>query len=85
MKRQADAFDQEARDAMKRASGKLAASRQGELGPKRPQLINRIVSAAPTVTKDGVTVAKEIQLPDHTRTWAPDGERGREPDLRRGR
>src|SRR2546427_11687005 len=59
------AFDQEARDAMKRGIGKLARAVKVTLGPKGRNVIIQKSFGSPTVTKDGVTVAKEIQLPDH--------------------
>jgi chaperonin GroEL len=59
------AFDQEARDAMKRGIGKLAKAVKVTLGPKGRNVIIQKSFGSPTVTKDGVTVAKEVQLPDH--------------------
>jgi len=59
------AFDQEAREAMKRGIGKLARAVKTTLGPKGRNVIIQKSFGSPTVTKDGVTVAKEIQLPDH--------------------
>lgn len=59
------AFDQEAREAMKRGIGKLAKAVKVTLGPKGRNVIIQKSFGSPTVTKDGVTVAKEIQLPDH--------------------
>src|SRR6201996_1564486 len=59
------AFDQEARDAMKRGIAKLARAVKVTLGPKGRNVIIQKSFGSPTVTKDGVTVAKEIQLPDH--------------------
>jgi chaperonin GroEL len=59
------AFDQEARDAMKRGIAKLAKAVKVTLGPKGRNVIIQKSFGSPTVTKDGVTVAKEIQLPDH--------------------
>ncbi|QJW96725.1 chaperonin GroEL [Frigoriglobus tundricola] len=59
------AFDQEARDAMKRGITKLARAVKVTLGPKGRNVIIQKSFGSPTVTKDGVTVAKEIELPDH--------------------
>ena len=59
------AFEQEAREAMKRGIGKLARAVKVTLGPKGRNVIIQKSFGSPTVTKDGVTVAKEIQLPDH--------------------
>jgi chaperonin GroEL len=41
------------------------------LGPKGRNVVIDKKFGSPTVTKDGVTVAKEIELPDPSRTWAP--------------
>ncbi len=59
------AFDQEARDAMRRGVGKLARAVKVTLGPKGRNVILQKSFGSPTVTKDGVTVAKEIELEDH--------------------
>jgi chaperonin GroEL len=59
------AFDQEAREAMKRGIAKLAKAVKVTLGPKGRNVIIQKSFGSPTVTKDGVTVAKEIELPDH--------------------
>src|SRR5881296_1802605 len=59
------AFDQEAREAMRRGVAKLARAVKVTLGPKGRNVIIQESFGSPTVTKDGVTVAKEIQLPDH--------------------
>jgi len=59
------AFDQEAREAIKRGISKLARAVKTTLGPKGRNVIIQKSFGSPTVTKDGVTVAKEIQLPDH--------------------
>src|SRR5205809_7489603 len=59
------AFDQEAREAMKRGVAKLAKAVKVTLGPKGRNVIIQKSFGSPTVTKDGVTVAKEIDLPDH--------------------
>jgi chaperonin GroEL len=58
------AFDQEARDAMRRGVGKLAKAVKVTLGPKGRNVILQKSFGSPTVTKDGVTVAKEIELED---------------------
>lgn len=58
------AFDQEARDAMKRGISKLARAVKVTLGPKGRNVILQKSFGSPTVTKDGVTVAKEIELED---------------------
>ncbi len=58
------AFDQEAREALKRGVAKLAQAVRVTLGPKGRNVILQKSFGSPTVTKDGVTVAKEIELED---------------------
>src|SRR5262245_20780969 len=58
------AFDQEAREALRRGVGKLARAVRVTLGPKGRNVILQKSFGSPTVTKDGVTVAKEIELED---------------------
>ncbi|NIL97451.1 MAG: chaperonin GroEL, partial [Planctomycetales bacterium] len=58
------AFDQEARDAMRRGVSKLAKAVKVTLGPKGRNVILQKSFGSPTVTKDGVTVAKEVDLED---------------------
>src|SRR6516164_3277866 len=58
------AFDQEARDAMRKGVSKLARAVRVTLGPKGRNVILQKSFGSPTVTKDGVTVAKEIELED---------------------
>ena len=58
------AFDQEAQEAMRRGVSKLARAVKVTLGPKGRNVIIEKSFGSPTVTKDGVTVAKEIELSD---------------------
>src|SRR5215510_4853099 len=58
------AFEQEARDAMRKGVAKLARAVKVTLGPKGRNVILQKSFGSPTVTKDGVTVAKEITLED---------------------
>jgi len=58
------AFDQEAREALKKGIAKLARAVKVTLGPKGRNVIIQKSFGSPTVTKDGVTVAKEIELED---------------------
>ena len=55
-------FDIEARDGLKRGVDALANAVKVTLGPKGRNVIISKAFGAPTVTKDGVTVAKEIEL-----------------------
>ncbi len=58
------AFDTEAREAIRRGVNQLARAVAVTLGPKGRNVILEKSFGAPTVTKDGVTVAKEIELKD---------------------
>jgi len=57
-------FDIEARDGIKRGVDALANAVKVTLGPKGRNVIISKSFGAPQVTKDGVTVAKEIELAD---------------------
>ena len=57
-------FDIEARDGIKRGVDALANAVKVTLGPKGRNVIIGKAFGAPHVTKDGVTVAKEIELED---------------------
>ena len=58
------AFDQEAREALRRGVSKLAKAVKVTLGPRGRNVIIQKSFGSPTVTKDGVTVAKEVDLED---------------------
>jgi chaperonin GroEL len=58
-------FDQEARNAILEGVNTLANVVKVTLGPKGRNVVLARSFGAPTVTKDGVTVAKEIDLEDH--------------------
>src|SRR5436305_12200337 len=55
-------FNVEARAALKRGVDQLAEAVRVTLGPKGRNVVIDKKFGAPTVTKDGVTVAKEIEL-----------------------
>ena len=57
-------FDIDARDGLKKGVDALANAVKVTLGPKGRNVIISKSFGAPTVTKDGVTVAKEVELPD---------------------
>ena len=57
-------FDIEARDGIKRGVDALANAVKVTLGPKGRNVIISKSFGAPTVTKDGVSVAKEVELED---------------------
>jgi len=58
------AFEQEAKDNIRRGVEKLAEAVKITLGPRGRNVILSKSYGSPTVTKDGVTVAKEIDLED---------------------
>jgi chaperonin GroEL len=57
-------FNLEARDALKRGVDALSNAVKVTLGPKGRNVVIDKKFGAPTITKDGVTVAKEIELKD---------------------
>jgi len=58
-------FDQEARNAVLEGVNILADAVKVTLGPKGRNVVIEKSFGSPVVTKDGVTVAKEIELEDH--------------------
>ncbi len=57
-------FDAEAREKILRGVDKLAAAVKATLGPRGRNVLIEKTFGAPVVTKDGVSVAKEIELED---------------------
>src|SRR5574342_642976 len=57
-------FDEEARRAILRGVDKLANAVKATLGPKGRNVVLDKKFGAPNITKDGVTVAKEVELED---------------------
>ena len=57
-------YDIDARSALKRGVDQLADAVKVTLGPKGRNVIIGKKFGSPTVTKDGVTVAKEVELED---------------------
>ena len=57
-------YDEKARSALKRGVDKLANAVKVTLGPKGRNVVLDKGFGSPTITKDGVTVAKEIDLED---------------------
>jgi chaperonin GroEL len=57
-------FDVEARDRLKKGVDALANAVKATLGPKGRNVVIDKKFGAPQITKDGVTVAKEIELKD---------------------
>src|SRR3982750_4445030 len=57
-------YSETARDAIRAGVDKLANAVKVTLGPKGRNVVIEKSFGAPTITKDGVTVAKEIELPN---------------------
>ncbi len=57
-------YDEEARRALERGANTVAQAVKVTLGPKGRNVVLDKKWGAPTITKDGVTVAKEIELKD---------------------
>src|SRR5829696_2342655 len=57
-------FDEEARSSLLRGVNVLAQAVKATLGPKGRNVVIDKKFGSPTITKDGVTVAKEIELND---------------------
>jgi chaperonin GroEL len=57
-------FDEEARSALLKGVNIMAAAVKATLGPKGRNVVIDKKFGSPTITKDGVTVAKEIELKD---------------------
>ena len=57
-------YDQEARQAILFGVEKLSRAVKATLGPRGRNVVLDKKFGSPTITKDGVTVAKEIELPD---------------------
>src|SRR6266496_2804961 len=58
-------FDEEARASLLKGVNILAHAVKATLGPKGRNVVIDKKYGSPTITKDGVTVAKEIELKDH--------------------
>ena len=63
-------FDQKAMDALKQGVKQLADAVKVTLGPKGRNVILQKSFGSPTITKDGVSVAKEIELDDPVKNIA---------------
>src|ERR1041384_4544975 len=58
-------FDEEARRALERGANAVANAVKVTLGPRGRNVVIDKKWGSPTITKDGVTVAKEVELEDH--------------------
>src|SRR5438093_10461146 len=57
-------FDDEARDALRRGVEQLAAAVRVTLGPRGRNVVIDHGSGVPTITNDGLAIAREIELAD---------------------
>jgi len=57
-------FDSDARDALQRGVDHLANTVRVTLGPKGRNVVIDKKFGAPTITNDGVTIAREVELSD---------------------
>ena len=64
-------YSEQARGSILRGVNKLADAVKATLGPKGRNAILDKKFGAPTITKDGVTVAKEIELSDAYENMGP--------------
>ena len=79
-------FDESARHALLRGIEKLAKAVKATLGPSGRNVILDKKFGSPTITKDGVTVAKEIELEDsYENMGAQTRPRSRQQDQRHRR
>src|SRR5437879_13433654 len=58
------AYDSDARQALKRGVDKVADAVRITIGPKGRNVVLDKKFGSPTITNDGVTIAKEIELED---------------------
>src|SRR5918911_3166106 len=59
------AYDEDARRALERGANAVAKAVKVTLGPRGRNVVIDKKWGSPTITKDGVTVAKEVELEDH--------------------
>ena len=79
-------FDEKARRALERGMNQLADAVRVTLGPKGRNVVLDKKWGAPTITNDGVSIAKEIELEDpYEKHRRRAGQGGRQEDRRRRR
>ena len=64
-------FSDEGRAALLRGINIMASAVKATMGPKGRNVVIDKKYGSPTITKDGVTVAKEIELKDPYEKWGP--------------
>src|SRR5213595_3104479 len=78
-------FDETARQTLLKGVQKLSRAVTATLGPKGRNVVLDKKFGSPTVTKDGVTVAKEIELEDPYENMGAQMVRSRQQNQRRRR
>lgn len=78
-------FDEAARRALKRGIDKLADTVKVTIGPKGRNVVLDKKFGAPTITNDGVTIARDIELEDRREHGCAAPEGSRNEDGRCGR
>ena len=78
-------YDQKSREALLKGVNALADAVKVTLGPKGRNVLIDKTFGSPTITKDGVTVAKEIELEDKFENMGAQMVKEVEQDLRRRR
>src|SRR5262249_29768015 len=73
-------YGEEARQRILHGVNKLADAVKVTLGPKGRNVVIEKKFGSPTITKDGVTVAKEIELQDALENMGAKGVRGAAPN-----
>ena len=68
------AFDEEARRGLERGMNQLADAVKVTLGPKGRNVVLEKKWGAPTITNDGVSIAKEIELEDDVAALRAEGD-----------
>ena len=64
-------FDEDARRALEAGVNKLADAVKVTLGPKGRNVVLDKKFGAPTITNDGVSIARRSSSTTRSRTWAP--------------
>src|SRR5437588_6031066 len=62
-------FENEARQEIGNGLSQLAKAVKATLGPRGRNVVFQKSFGSPRITKDGVTVSKEIELPSPSRIW----------------
>ena len=78
-------FEEEARRALERGMNQLADAVKVTLGPKGRNVVLEKKWGAPTITNDGVSIAKEIELEDPLREDRGRARQGSSQEDRRRR